>query len=680
MALKRYLARTLVQLSCEDIWKYLIGPFIIVFDDGTELETFHKEAIYSRYYWEFFVRYPNMPILPRHYVQHTLDGARISASTNTKLLNTILWDAVDHLNFTNDALTMDDIRAEFAELAYDLSNLHYNANVTKLGAYVSSLNILDFHRVFKHPELVDAYERAKPDEESINNIYFTINRLLRKNPELKYEPLSKMYRSGLVSDKQVFQILGPRGRITDINNDLFGIPLMRGYYQGIRSQREIQIESRSAAKALNASKGDLQDTEYFSRKLRTMDMGVERLHHEDCGSTRYLNWRVRGKREDMKSDLEILDGKHYIDEAGVLKTVRKDSKDLIGQVLRLRSAIYCGHEDPNGICSTCYGMMSDSIPKGSNLGHANCTHVTEINAQGVLSTKHLDSSKSVKGASITEFQARIIKLSTDGNRYLFSDQVKAASRYGDGYVLIDCSAAPNLSDIYSVDKVRSLQEPLMSELTYITYVGADGVMEDIEVNDQKRLPFLTFEFLEHVKEVGYSLDDTQGAYKVSLKGWKWAVPFASLPMRDFSMSDHSRDIAKVLESTVKEVVERDRLVDPASTLVELAMLMNRKASVNLAIVEVTLLGAMVRSAEQYDYALPKPWTQSGLGVMANTQLYRSMAAFFAYEHHTKGIYAEESYVLTNRPDHPLDQIVCYPEVSAHWKKQAAGTLGLSGSF
>src|SRR5205823_1194264 len=96
------------------------------------------------------------------------------------------------------------------------------------------------------------------------------------------------------------------------------------------------------------------------------------------------------------------------------------------------------------------------------------------------------------------------------------------------------------------------------------------------------------EFLHHIKQVGYSLDEQTGYYVIPLKGWKWNVPFSSLPMRDFSMSDHSRDIAKVLESTVKEVVERDRLIDPASTLVELTTLMNRKARVNLAVVEVTL--------------------------------------------------------------------------------------------
>lgn len=671
MSLKRIAARTIAQLTIEQTWQNVAGPLILVFDDGTEIETNHKEVIYSRYYWEFHNQYPGLPLLPKHFIKTVLNGARIGSSSNTKLINNILWDCVDFLDATSTPIEKDDIRSTLAELAYNLSNQHYNDMVLKLGAYVTSLSILDFHKIFKQKELVDAYERAKPDQESIQDIYTTIEYLLKHKEDLKYEPLSRMFRSGLVSDKQVFQILGPRGRITDINNELFGIPIMRGYYQGIRSQREIQIESRSAAKALNASKGDLQDTEYFSRKLRTMDMGVERLHRGDCGSTRYLKWRVRGKREDAKPDLEILDGKHYVDENRQIQTIRKDSKHLVDQVLNLRSAIYCGHNDPNGICTTCYGMMSDSIPAGSNLGHANCTHVTEKNAQGVLSTKHLDSSKSVKGAVLDERQARIIKLSSDGNRYMFSDLVKAATKAGEVSISFDCETAPNLSDIYNVDNVQILQESRMSELPQMA-LHTGNTIEEIEINSDKRLPFFTYEFLQHIKEVGYKVDEELGAYVVSLKGWKWATPFASLPMRDFNMSDHSRDIAKVLESTVKEVVERDRLVDPASTLLELTMLMNRKATVNLAIVEVTLLGAMIRSAEQYDYALPKPWTQSGLGVMSNTILYRSIAAFFAYEHHTKGIYAEESYVLKNRPEHPYDVLLSPMEVMEAQRRLTEG--------
>lgn len=668
MAHKRLLARTILGLSIEDTWRSLAGPFIIVFDDGEEMLTNHKEVIYSRYFWEFHVQYPGLPILAKHHLQTILKGARVGMSTHMKLIQNILWDCADYLAATHNEEQMVNIRFELAELAYNLSNQHYNDMVTHLEAYVTSLNLLDFHEVFKHPDVVAAYERAKPDEESIADIYYTIDTVLRKKPELRNNALSKLYRSGLVSDKQVHQTVGPRGFLTDINNERFGIPIMRGYYQGIRSQRDIQIESRSAAKALNASKGDLQDTEYFSRKLRTMDMGVERLHHTDCGTTRYLKWRVRGKREDAPSDLQILEGKHYVDEHGILQTVYRDDKHLLGQEIKLRSSMYCAHPDPNGICSVCYGMMSELIPSNSNIGHANCTHVTEKNAQGVLSTKHLDSSKTIKGATIDERTQQFVKLTPDGNRYMFADALKASAKSGELYLMFDTEAAPNLSDIYNVDNVQVLMESRMSDLSEVMIRLANGIGEEISLQDGKRQPFLTFEFLNHIKQYGYTVDEETGCYVIPLKGWKWTVPFASLPMRDFSMSDHSRDIAKVLESTVKEVVERDRLIDPASTLVELTMLMNRKASVNLAVVEVTLRGAMVRSAERYDYAMPKPWTESGLGVMRMTILYRSLAPFMAYEHHAEGIYAPESFGLKNRPDHPFDGILMPREVFEHRHK------------
>lgn len=672
MSLKRIAARTILGLSIEETWKSLAGPFILVFDNGVELQTNHKEVIYSRYFWEFHVNYPGLEILPRHHIQAVLNGGRVGMETHIKLIQNILWDCADYLSRSYNPEQMVDIRFELAELAYNISNQHYNDMVTHLEEYVTSLNLLHFHEVFKDKDVVEAYLRAKPDEESIQDIYYTIDAVLKHKADLRTNALSKLYRSGLVSSKQVHQCLGPRGFVTDINNDRFGIPIMRGYYQGIRSQRDIQIESRSAAKALNASKGDLQDTEYFSRKLRTMDMGVERLHHGDCGTTRYLNWRVRGKREDSPSDLEILDGAHYVDDDGILKTVRRDDKHLLDKMIKLRNVLYCAHPDPNGICSTCYGMMSELIPTNSNIGHANCTHVTEKNAQGVLSTKHLDSSKTIKGATLDERAQRFIKLTPDGNRYLFADTLKAGSKNGELFLMFDCEAAPNLGDVDNVPNIHVLMESRMSELTEVRIANAQGEGEDIDIQDGKRLPFLTYEFLQHIKDNGYAVDEETGCYKISLKGWKWNIPFASLPMRDFSMSDHSRDIAKVLESTVKEVVERDRLTDAASTLVELTTLMNRKARVNLAVVSVTLRGAMIRSAERYDYAMPKPWTESGLGVLRNTILYRSLASFMAYEHHADGIYAPESFTLKNRPDHPFDGILMPREVAEHEDRMAGG--------
>lgn len=58
MSLKRLHARTILGLSVEDTWNSLAGPFIIVFDNGEEITTNHKETIYSRYFWEMHNQYP----------------------------------------------------------------------------------------------------------------------------------------------------------------------------------------------------------------------------------------------------------------------------------------------------------------------------------------------------------------------------------------------------------------------------------------------------------------------------------------------------------------------------------------------------------------------------------------------------------------------------------------------
>ena len=100
-------------------------------------------------------------------------------------------------------------------------------------------------------------------------------------------------------------------------------------------------------------------------------------------------------------------------------------------------------------------------------------------------------------------------------------------------------------------------------------------------------------------------------------------------------------------------------------LVRLYDLVNDKLSVNLAVLAVILYGAMIVSAEEGDYSLPKPWTSRGLGVMSMSMAYRSMAAAMAYENHRDMITSPLSYIHTNRPDHPMDGILCPSEVFGH---------------
>ena len=145
--------------------------------------------------------------------------------------------------------------------------------------------------------------------------------------------------------------------------------------------------------------------------------------------------------------------------------------------------------------------------------------------------------------------------------------------------------------------------------------------------------------------------------------WDWNEPILVLPLKHINMSDHSRDIASLLESRVEDMQARDKGVSPETFLVELFNLVNEKLDVNLAVLEVILYAAMIRSAENFDYALPKPWTERGLGVMKNSMAYRSLSAAMAYEGHYDVITNPMSFLLTKRVDHPMDYILMPDKVT-----------------
>ncbi len=660
--LPKITARKLLGVSISDIWISLFGKFILVFDDGQELVTNYKQTIYSRYAWEFHNRYPGTPLLKKHHVGTILNSGRVTMKTHLQLLNSALWDAVDSISSQYDPETMAYKRYELAELSYEITNRMYNDMSVNLEEYAGTLCLDDFHKIFRDKDVEAAYDSGQPNDEWISNIYSTIDRVLRRKQELAQNPISKVYNSSLVSDKQLMQVIGPRGYVTDIDQERFAFPVTRGYYQGIRSYYHYMLETSSAARSLYSAKGPLQDTEYFSRKLQLMCMSVERLHYTDCGSNKYLNWPVKGKSEtNPRSDLEVLEGKYHLAEDNTLKPITLADKHLIGKTVKLRSVIYCKHPDPSGVCATCFGQMYEQIPPRSNLGHICCTHVTEKSSQAVLSTKHLDVSARIDMVTLDSMWDKYLKVAVDGNSYLLSDNLKPLLKTGRVKIRVLQDGALSLSDVYVTENIGSIVESRFTEFQSII-VEIDNEQYEIPVNHDKRMAHFTWDMLEYIRDEGFGIDDELVHYVINMARWKNTKPFLSLPMKHFSMSDHSKDIAQVLESSVKDMVERDRLLDISTTLIDLVSLTNKRIFVNLAPMEVTLYGAMIRSAVAYDYALPKPNTESGLGVMKYTILYRSLAAYMAFEHHAVAIYSPESYVLTNRPEHVMDAAIMTKEV------------------
>ncbi len=667
---KKIRARRLLEIPLEDLPKWITGEFTLITDDGVEVKTDARKVFYSAFAWEYHRQFPQMPIKANHLFEHVVKSEEmLTPSTHLDLIGQVCFDTYDFFVNKQDYMAHlpegpieeIDFRDRLAKLAYEITNKMYNVLSYHCEEYVTSFDITDAMKLLAHPRIRAANNALDADngdrtvmEEQINHAYREIDYVLEKDDAYKYNPMCQAVRTKTVKKQQVKQSLGPRGFLTDIDSNLFQRPIMRGYLRGLRSAHDLLVESRSAAKSLAFTEKPLQDAEYFSRRLQLISQILKNLHVGDCGSKQYLIWNVR------KSDLKLLDGKHYVMDDGALGTIRKTDSHLIGRTLKLRSVIHCEHPDGYGVCSTCFGESYMAIPRGTNVGHACCSRLGQEASQLVMSTKHFDGSAEVYGIVIRPDQRPYLKASPDGMSYLLSDQLKGKKVK----LQIRPEFAPGLTDIQKVDDVRQLHENRVSEM-YILGMVTEMTLGNIvtpntvtlHVGLERRPASLTYAFLEYIRKVGWEIDGHKN-YVVDMSGWDASLPIMNVPLKHYNMSDHSNAIADMLESSVEEMEHRDKHMEASALLVEFHDLVNSKQlNMNLAINEIVVYGTMIISAEEGDYRLPKPWTKSGFGVMKKTMMYRSSAPGMAYQNHRQILTNPESYCIPIRPDHPLDGIL-----------------------
>lgn len=667
-------ARTLLKYSTDELWTLLTGDFNLCFDDGTVVLTNAKESIYTSYAWTFHREYPDTPLLPTHHLRGVLDKSRLGSGTHLALLGVCMWAVYDQYSSNSYKLSEIDFRDVLAKKIYSITNTMYVDLSYRLGDYVTSLDIMDFIEALNHPAIKQANDSLvqlptiPETQKAIDNVYAVINRTLLSGTELINNPLSLAARSKLASLEQVNQCLGPRGYLTDTDSNLFTTPVLRGYAQGLRLFYDSIVESRSAAKSLIFSKTPLQQAEYFSRRLQLMSQIVRNLHSGDCKTTEHLPWRVRGPEYDngelvQKGDLYYLLGKRYLDDDGLLKTIQRGDSHLVGRKLQLRSVLHCAHPDPYGICTTCFGELSLSVPAETNIGQMCCTSLAQQSSQNVLSVKHHDGSSKVEGIGITQHNLQYLKKHSDNNSYLLADDLKGKSVY----LIIPADRAQNITDIMDTKVIENLNITSVSKLSSIGLKildrkGAELPLIDLVVSKDRRMASMTYPMLHYIRSKGWDID-ARNNYVIDMSDWDFTKPFLTLPLQHVNMSDHSASISSLLESSVDMLVERDTVASPNAVILELYDLVNSKLNVNLAVLEVVLYGIMVVSAAKGNYSLPKPGGEAGLGVMKLTMANRSASVLMAYEGHQEFLTSPSSYTNTNRTDHILDAILLPGEVA-----------------
>jgi len=654
--MRTILARSLLCFSTETLFDTLTGPFTLLFDDGIEIETNARETQYSSFAWDFHRTYPRTPLLSKHHVSTIIGNGRLGSNTHLSLLGVCMWAVYD--TYVSEYSNELEFRDSLARRVYEITNEIYNKLTVVCEGHTTSLDITDFINVMNYPKIKEANDTIEPTQSSIDKTYSIVRNSLLNDSELANNPIAIAIRGNLVSMDQTLQCVSARGFITDTDSVLFPIPITTGYVSGLRTFYSSFIESRSAAKSLMFSKTPLQQAEYFSRRLQLMSQVVQNLHMGDCGSKEYLTWHVRDSLYEngtlkRKGDLSQLIGKYYLDTDGVLKIIKKTDTHLIGHTIKLRMAIHCQHPDPYGVCSTCFGELSYSIPDRTNLGQICCTSLAQKSSQNVLSVKHLDWSSVVVGITLSDKAAKFLKVSTDKSSYLLTETLKQKQVF----LIVAADEASNITDVMEIANVNDLNITRISELSEIG-IMVNGHIESFVVSLNQRLASMTTDLLEYIKVKGWVVNE-RGNYVIDMKDWNFSKEILTLPLKHFSMGDHSADIAKMLESSVGKLQKRNKLTTANSALVELFDLVNDKLNVNLAVLDVVFYASMVINDSENNYGLPKPFTKNELGVMKVTMVNRSLSAAMAFESHRRVITSPNSYLITNRPDHPLDRLLVY---------------------
>ncbi len=645
-----YQARDIWNLTKDEIWALPEGPMTIAFEDGV-IETHKRATVFSYYMGTYHRLYPETPLLMRHH----LGDRRIGKSTHLEILGDAMWDCIDTYGKRVDV-------EELCRLAYETTNEMYNDFTNRLKAYVSTITILDFVDVLEQPEVKKANEEVRPNQASIDWTYQKITKVLRDKDQLLDNAVAKMAKSGLVSIGQIQQCVGPRGFLTDIDSNIFRRPILTGYAQGIRSLYDSMIESRSAAKALIFAKDPVAESEYFNREMQLVTSTLCRLHEGDCGSQQFIPFKVRA------GDLKKIAGKYYRN-GDQLTEITENDRHLINTMIEMRSVLRCQHPDPYGVCSTCFGSLAAAVPKGTNLGHVSTTVLCERVSQKVLSTKHEDGSSKVDRFDVlTDFDKQYIREGTDETTLKLSEALSGKKVW---LTLAD-SQAPSLTNI-DYNDVRKLSLSHISRLIEVAFTVEDekgnrGKPAYVPVSMGSRVSSLSYEALEYIKRKGWELSRDNN-YVIDLSEWDVELPLFQLPLKHTDMVEYMKSIKTFVKSTDKPSRGKTprtlrEFEGPIPALVGFYNLVSSKLTVNIAHLETIILSCMIRSEEEQDHRLPRPIEEGEVGTYNRNMEMRSLSTVMAYQNQRDRLKDIQSFIVKDRPDHPMDNLVCpFPVVN-----------------
>lgn len=651
--MKKYPIRELIAMKAEDIWNNLRGSkFIVICEDGVEMVTDRKETWLSSIMWKIFQEYPLKVYECKHHFAHYFKKKQFKPTSHFELLQSCGFSAFDQYRGTlsNERL---------AQILFESHIELCNEITLKFGKYVGTLDLYDIIDLMMHPDIKVLRDNLQPNEQSINTTIKKFETMVM-DPNSSVGKMNVCYlaQTRQIKVEQLTSAALVRGYTRDVDSSVFPKPIMRSYVEGIRSMADFLAESRGAAVAIEMASNPLQMAAFSSRKLQFIDSIITTLHRGDCGSKKTMSVTIRDAEYDeignvsRVSDLEVWEGIIYHLGDGVLRELSVNDKQLIGVTINARNVLDCQHPDPHGVCEVCLGKIADTYFESTNVGtNASTTFMRDL-LQLLLSAKHHLSSADAEKILLDRDSIKYFITDTSQMNYILRDDLPTGIN-----LLLSPLEATNLADIdlEEID-ISAIDRSRLGAIRTVGFEYTDGRVDSIQIGIKRRPAMMSVELLEYAKENRWSFD-SRGNFRIKLNNWNSDNSMFSLPLRNYNIADHTKDLAEFIEARADQLYERDANISPYEFLLELSDLVNKKSAVSIGILQIVMKGLTIVSAEERNYHMPKPGERMGIGVLNPLMNNRSVSIPLGYMGHRDLLKNPANFVLKDRPDHPMDVMI-----------------------
>lgn len=459
--------------------------------------------------------------------------------------------------------------------------------------YQQTIDILGLLKIAEHPKVKPIVTVELPpdvDSHDVEKFYADraqqLMQVIQDPNALEDNVLLHFARSKHINPTKFPQNLILYGTRSMIDGTIPRYVVKESALSGLVTPADLANEALAALRSMYFSKETIKSTQYNARRLRMCTSYIGRIYPGDCGNHVGLSYVI-----PRRGAVNFL-GNAYWDGPVKKWITLQNLPELIGTKVTLVSPTTCRHVD--GFCESCAGWGRGRaikyFPNGLNIGIYAATQVASVISQLILSAKHLSKTSSIVYSLPDGAQQWL--LVGPGKLFLQPGRHPDVAKM---HVRIPLNMLNVLSDI---DLHVAEEAESFSQIEYFQ-IGYDANPETestVQVSTDTCLPYLSGEFLMHMRAVRRHWQVNDDYLIVPMKGWDARMPILMYTQISADMLAFS--------SAVTAFFNR-RLIDYTSisvALTDLCNLLYTKADVNVFYLQV-MLKAFLKSPN--DFRIPQ---------------------------------------------------------------------------